>query len=435
MDPFTLIIIIIFTSSFPLFVLVILIKYNKNKKFEKLMFFYLILSSYISLGMANFLYGLIKFSAFYGTLELSFLFVRIHHSLYYLGMSFFGHFLVRLLYENQPKFYRYSALVLIILYVLIVISFSVLPINPINLRYDYTDFLTSITGIGALGTLMVGGLMFTYALIFKLKSSKPVSKNLIISKIMMVIGAWLIGIFTSVFYIISFDIPMFILMVGEIIFLIGYVLHEPFKFLVENIIQKSKQDEISNQINDFKHNFGFELPENSQIILLFDDINLNNNLLSRLLSYFKISNVQCVLITQKGKFLKLNGSDSKNFNITVFEYCVDKNSVGEIENSLIRVPIDLSILYETLKTAHLSLQDKKYFLLFDSITDLINWHGFKPVYLFLRKINDLLRNSKISALFSIHSNAHERTELNKILNSFDGILQQKENTFELKIFE
>ncbi|MHA1893945.1 MAG: DUF7504 family protein [Candidatus Helarchaeota archaeon] len=433
MDVLTIIRNIIYISTFPIFITIVTLKYRKEKNYEKFIYYVLFLIAITFLGAVNLLYAIISFLEEFSFMELSMFLVRIHHVFYYLGLSFFGYFLMEIFYESKQKLLKYAEFFLIALCIMLTVTFFVLPINPNLLRFDFSNPLVLTTIVFVFSFLIIYGILFTNALFFKLKVETSISRNSLISNILMISGAWIIGIVSSSTYVISFDLPMLILLIGDIIFLSGYVLHEPFKILVEHSLKILKSDEFTMDNEKFRQEFGFILPKNAQILLVHKNIKLKNEFFSKLLVNFKESGKTTIFIAQKGKIYQFP-KGVQNSKLTVFEYCVNGDSLGEINDHLIRISIDLSILYETIKTANSSLKNEEYYLIFDSITDLINWYGFKSIYSFLRKVIDLLKTSKAIGIFSIHSKAHEETEFNSIKNSFDAILQQKGNDFELTSF-
>ncbi|NHI90991.1 MAG: hypothetical protein EAX96_00725 [Candidatus Lokiarchaeota archaeon] len=433
-NPSLFIIKLILLALFPFFLYLLIKKYIKIKNFEDDEIFLSIFLGLISAGLGNIVYIILDFSIEWNLIELNNFLVKIDLILYIITLIFLFYFFILKTYKTNWKLSIIIRIIVIGLFIFALISIILIPIDPNTLLIDFSNPLVLIFLIFGFFITLFLSIIFTHSLIRKVGEQLEVNQ-LEISIPFLVIGFWISIFGTIITYItVSGEFSTIIYTVGYYIFIIGYFIHEPFRDLIETLMEKKIENIKSFNRQDFIERFGFQLPKNANLLLLHSDNIEKQNFISRFINFLNKYNIPSILLTPKGnsnKLLKDFYSIIDRSNISAFEYCVDKDLEIKKDEKCIKISSDLSILYETLKTTAMSFKNEEFYLFVDSLTDLITLHGYEKVYIFLKKITDFLKDYDSLSIFTINPEAHKTSHITSLEIIMDGILEMKEKKIKL----
>ena len=422
----------------PIFLVLLIKKYKKVKKFERIEIFLTVILSLITVGLGNIIFLCSDIFLNINLAEVNIVLAKIDLFFYFITLTFLFNFFILQAYKTNLKSSVVARVIVTGILTFAIITIILIPMNPITFSIDFSIPLVQIFLIVGFFITFFLSIAFTYGLIRKLRTQLEVTNELDMSTTLLVIGFWIFVFGTVITYIlISHELANLIYSIGCYIFIIGYWMHEPFKDIVESFLERRIEEVGTFNNQEFYTKFGFYNPKNANLLLLQSNNIEKQNFISNLVNFLNTFKVPCIILSPKGgtnKFLNNFSRSLDDSNMTIFEYCVDPDFEEKSDGNCIMVSIDLSLLYEAIKTTAISFKNENFYLIVDSLTDLITWHGFKKLYIFLKKTTDILKDHNCLSIFTLNPEAHEQSQVESIKIIMDGILETKEKKYILKEF-
>lgn len=416
------------------FILIILIyifvnRYDQYKYRKNVTIFYIAYCSLITIGL--FLHFMIYWS---NDFIVKTAFFRARYIVWALAMFFGAGFSFNFLKENSftfqsKKFY----IILTIITGAIILSFF------LNFGGDFADFNVenpvSFIMILTFYFLLSGVAIIIPIQLFKYTYIQWKKGNDIYRPLSMatafLIGILVVNIFALLRMITITTIGTFFVHLWIFINFLGekdlnILLKESF----EELMRDSERNRITNKQFEL---FRDQIKSQDQILIEYQNISNKFDFEEKLLSDFLSSNIIILVFLPKGRSKKLikkleNKENAKLMQF--FEYSTTNNSVEKVKFNNINITllsIDLSILLESIAITmeESKKRNENLLIIFDSITELINWYDFNKTYRFIKKLIDRFNeNQSITSVFFINENSHEEKVKSSLRIIFDKVLKE-----------
>ena len=295
--------------------------------------------------------------------------------------------------------------------------------NIISIIFDYSFlFYSTFT------TLYVSIQYFKYAKLYK-KTEKSYIQVLVLG-ITFIVTA----IVSNLFYFFKLNLLSTIIFYMGIIIFFNAFIHKPeLNIMLDDIFNKIFEIKEEIKVMDNKlelYNQFINL--NEQNIITFQSNEIKKEFLLKLIKFHLNSSNVILLINPKGRSRRIIDDiewDGKKNLLKIFEYSVNLDSFEvsnynghEINNN----SIDLSILYEIISVGSESAGkgETKLVIIFDSLSELLNWFDFNKTYRFTKKVIEKLKDypSRISSYFLINPASHDKKENSSMEILFDNVV-------------
>ena len=322
-------------------------------------------------------------------------------------------------------------LLIIQVFFIILLFFTRVGNPPINL--DQTDLISSIFTYSFIiesifATCFVSYKYLRYAYLYR-KKGKSFNQSLLIG-----ITVLLSGVFSNILYIYElYFLSTLIFYIGLIGVYVAFINNRELNILLEDIFHEILDYQKELVVKQEKFNvLNKSIPLVEQNLVEYDEIKNKNTILREILNHKLYSNEIILIFTPIGKSQHiLSGIEPKINNnfIKVFEYSVNIDTLQVFRENGIeinRTSIDLSLLYEIIcKGTEVGLErNKRVTLIFDSLTELLNWYDFSKTYKFIKRIADKLKEdpTRFTTYFLINLKSHDEKTKNAIHVIFDNVL-------------
>ncbi|NHI90990.1 MAG: hypothetical protein EAX96_00720 [Candidatus Lokiarchaeota archaeon] len=417
--------------SFILIALIFLFvnKYDQYKYRKNVSIYYIAYYSFITFGF--FLYFMVYYSY---DVVIKTMFFRMRYVVWALALFFGAGFSFNFLRENSftiksKKFYFISSLITFSIILSFYLnsgndfaSFSIE--NPISFIMVLTFYLTLSTV-----AVLIPFQFFRYSYI-NWKNRKNVYRPFSMA-ISFLIAVILVNIFAFLKLITLCTIGNFIgnlwifynfLNQSDLNIFVGETFEEFIETSDQNIAMH-KQFELFNQ----------KLSLKNQTLIEYSNINNKINIQKKIISDFLTLDKLILLFSPKGQSEKLIKKIEEEKSIKLikyFEYSTTDQTIKKVKANgadVTILSIDLSILFESITISMEETLKRNEFLLiiFDSLTELINWHGFTKTYKFLKRLLDKFNEKEgITSIFILNEKSHDEKIKYSLRVIFDNILRE-----------
>lgn len=196
-------------------------------------------------------------------------------------------------------------------------------------------------------------------------------------------------------------------------------------------ISDEKELVVSVKFTNFNEFLASEIPNiadtpiaNTQLMLEFTVKSNKEEFLGEYLKNLLSNNVYVMLITQEGNS-SFYAQDISDYRLMTIELTVADSAIAIYEfKKFGQIPLNENKILYTINNVLQELKENNpFFILFDSLSDIILWLEFNTTYKLIRKCMSTLRKRKnTSSLFLINKTSHSPEIISSFETLFDAVL-------------